>query len=399
MELFEVVVRKRPMLAKIFQPKTKKINLPNALPASENGKPFIQMNKIVKTFKNAAGEFEVLKGIDVNFFRGEFVGVIGKSGSGKSTLINMLTGIDRPTSGEIFVGNLPVHQLSENEMAIWRGKNLGIVFQFFQLLPTLSLVENIMLPMDFCDMYAPNERKERAMELLHMVEMEDDADKLPSAISGGQQQRVAIARALANDPPILVADEPTGNLDSKTADAIFSMFADLVKGGKTIVMVTHDSALARRVSRTVLLADGEIVNEWVARALPTLSHNQMLNVSHQVEPMHFEPGLVIINEGEKNSQFFIVTKGNVEVVLQASGGMDVVVAQMTPGQYVGEIELFRDESAIATVRAGIKGTELIALNRDEFFRLISESESTKDAFHQIVEQRKKENIAARKGYH
>jgi ABC-type multidrug transport system ATPase subunit len=253
--------------------------------------------------------------------------------------------------------------------------------------------------MDFCDMYEPNQRKERAMELLNMVEMEDDADKLPTAISGGQQQRVAIARALANDPPILVADEPTGNLDSKTADAIFSMFADLVKGGKTIVMVTHDSALARRVSRTVLLADGEIVNEWVARALPTLSHNQMLNVSHQVEPMHFEPGLVIINEGEKNSQFFIVTKGNVEVVLQASGGMDVVVAQMTPGQYVGEIELFRDESAIATVRAGIKGTELIALNRDEFFRLISESESTKDAFHQIVEQRKKENIAARKGYH
>jgi len=307
-----------------------------------------------------------------------------------------LTGIDRPTSGEIYVGNVPVHELNENEMSIWRGKHLGIVFQFFQLLPTLSLVENIMLPMDFCDMYDPSERKDRAMRLLQMVEMEEHADKLPTAISGGQQQRVAIARALANDPPIIIADEPTGNLDSKTAEAIFSMFSNLVKEGKTIVMVTHDSALARRVSRTVLIADGEIVNEWVARALPTLNHAQMLKATRQVEALHFEPGQVLINEGQKNSQFFIITKGTVEVVLKRSGGNDVVVAQMTPGQYVGEIELLRNEDAIATVRSGMNGADVIALDQNEFINLISDSESTRDAFHNIVEQREKENLVTRR---
>jgi putative ABC transport system ATP-binding protein len=203
---------------------------------------------------------------------GEFVGIIGKSGSGKSTLINMLAGIDRPTSGEVDVAGTRVDQLDESRMAQWRGHNLGIVFQFFQLLPMLSLLENVMLPMDFCHTYPAGERRTRALRLLDMVGMADQAGKLPSALSGGQQQRVAIARALANDPPIVVADEPTGNLDSKTAESVFSMFEALVKQGKTIVMVTHDSALARRVKRTVLIADGEIVNEWLAHALPLLTH-------------------------------------------------------------------------------------------------------------------------------
>src|SRR5262249_31794570 len=163
-----------------------------------------------------------------------------------STLINMLTGIDRPTAGEVWVGDTPVHKLSEGQMAVWRGKQLGIVFQFFQLLPMLSLVENIMLPMDFCNMYRPRERKARAMHLLDLVEMTEHANKLPTAISGGQQQRVAIARALANDPPLLVADEPTGNLDSKTAESVFAMFEQLVAQGKTLIMVTHDSSVAKR---------------------------------------------------------------------------------------------------------------------------------------------------------
>ncbi|RMF04807.1 MAG: ABC transporter ATP-binding protein [Chloroflexi bacterium] len=219
----------------------------------------IELKQVVKTYDIAAGKFTALAGIDLNVDPGEFVAVIGKSGSGKSTLINMITGIDRPTSGEVLVGDTAVHTLSEGQIAVWRGKNVGVVFQFFQLLPTLTVVENVMLPMDFCNTYPMNEREDRALHLLEQVEMADHAYKLPTAISGGQQQRVAIARALANDPPILVADEPTGNLDSVTADSIFHLFSNMVAAGKTILMVTHDMDLAERASRTILLADGKIV--------------------------------------------------------------------------------------------------------------------------------------------
>jgi putative ABC transport system ATP-binding protein len=208
-----------------------------------------------------------LKHVDLQIDRGEFVAVIGKSGSGKSTLINVLTGIDRPTSGEVLVGDTAVHTLKEGQMAVWRGHTVGVIFQFFQLLPTLSVIENVMLPMDFCNLYTPRERRERALHLLAQVEMTEHAHKLPTAISGGQQQRVAIARALANDPPILVADEPTGNLDSRTAEAVFHLFETLVADGKTIVMVTHDTDLAQRVGRAVLVADGQIVDEIENRKL------------------------------------------------------------------------------------------------------------------------------------
>lgn len=221
----------------------------------------IEVQKLIKTFQSAAGTFTVLKGIDVQVDAAEFVAVIGKSGSGKSTLINMITGIDRPTSGSVLVGDTAVHTLNEEQIAVWRGRNLGVVFQFFQLLPTLTTLENVLLPMYLCHMYPPRERRERAMHLLSQVGMSDQAQKLPSALSGGQQQRVAIARALANDPPILVADEPTGNLDSKTADAVFQLFEGLVARGKTILMVTHDQELARRVSRAIIVSDGEIVDE------------------------------------------------------------------------------------------------------------------------------------------
>ena len=221
----------------------------------------IELRDVVKEFKTGAGVFRALKGVSMNVDSHEFIAIIGKSGSGKSTLINMLTGIDRPTSGEVFVGDTAVHTLSEGQMAVWRGKNIGVIFQFFQLLPTLTVLENVMLPMDFCNMYAPRERKDKAMHLLELVDMAENAHKLPSATSGGQQQRAAIARSLANDPRILVADEPTGNLDSKTANAIFDLFNKLVADGKTILMVTHDSDLASRVTRAVMVADGEIVDE------------------------------------------------------------------------------------------------------------------------------------------
>jgi len=222
------------------------------------GSALIQLNDVKKVYETGGVQFTALDGVDLTVDRGEFVGLIGKSGSGKTTLINMITGIDHPSSGEIWVEDTPVHTLNENQLAIWRGKAIGVVFQFFQLLPTLTVVENVMLPMDFCKVYHPDERYPIAMSLLEDVDLADHAHKLPARLSGGQQQRVAIARALANDPPLIVADEPTGNLDSRSAEDIFTMFERLVDGGKTIVMVTHDRDLASRVTRTINVVDGQL---------------------------------------------------------------------------------------------------------------------------------------------
>jgi len=215
----------------------------------------------VKQYRGTAGVVTALNAIDLQVQRGEFVVILGKSGAGKSTLVNMMTGIDRPTSGQIRVAGVAVHALDEDRRAAWRGRAVGVVLQFFQLLPTLTVLQNVMLPMDFADRYPIRQQRERAMHLLDQMGIADHAHKLPSAVSGGQQQRIAIARALANDPPILVADEPTGNLDSNTARSVFGVFQDLVTQGKTIVMVTHDKDLARQVGRTIRLADGEIVGE------------------------------------------------------------------------------------------------------------------------------------------
>ena len=221
----------------------------------------IDLRQVKKSYQTAAGEFYALKGVNLLVDRGEFVAVVGKSGSGKSTLINMITGIDRPSSGEVLIGDAAVHTLDEGQIAVWRGVHVGVVFQFFQLLPTLSVIENVMLPMDFCNTFPPRERKLRALQLLEHVGMVEQADKLPTMISGGQQQRAAIARSLANDPSIIVADEPTGNLDSKTADSVFHLFENLVAEGKTILMVTHDDSLAQRAKRIVTIADGEITSD------------------------------------------------------------------------------------------------------------------------------------------
>lgn len=221
----------------------------------------IELNGVTKTYDVAAGKFLALKGIDMQVDEGEFVAVVGKSGSGKSTLINMITGIDTPTSGEVFVASTPVHALNQEQLAVWRGKNAGIVFQFFQLLPTLTVAENVVLPMDFGNVYSPRERRERAIALLDKVGIAEQADKLPANLSGGQQQRAAIARALANDPPLLVADEPTGNLDSHTSEAVMQLFADLAAEGKTVVMVTHERDLSRYFTRTITLSDGEVVTD------------------------------------------------------------------------------------------------------------------------------------------
>ncbi len=225
----------------------------------------IEMRGVTKVYDVAAGKFLALKEIDMQVNAGEFVAVVGKSGSGKSTLINMITGIDNPTSGEVFVASTAVHKMDQEQLAVWRGRNVGIVFQFFQLLPTLTVAENIILPMDFCNTYPSSERRERAISLLEKVGIAEQADKLPSDLSGGQQQRAAIARALANDPPLIVADEPTGNLDSQTSDAVMQLFADLALEGKTVVMVTHERDLSQYFTRSVMLADGVIVTKAEAK--------------------------------------------------------------------------------------------------------------------------------------
>lgn len=233
--------------------------------------PLIEMRDVVKVYSTAAGDFSALRGINMQVGAGEFLGIVGKSGAGKSTLLNMITGVDDLTSGEVIVNSngspVSIHEMSEDEIALWRGKTLGVVFQSFQLLPMLTLIENITLPMDLCGNFNPKESRERALELLRLVEIEEHADKLPAYISGGQQQRVAIARALANDPPVLVADEPTGSLDSVTADHIFEVFEHLVsEQGKTIVMVTHDQSLAPRFTRTMRITDGELETAEISEA-------------------------------------------------------------------------------------------------------------------------------------
>ncbi|MFC1975024.1 ABC transporter ATP-binding protein [Chloroflexota bacterium] len=233
---------------------------------SENGY-VVQVKDVVKSFPVGDGEVTILKGLSFDVKNGEFVSIVGPSGNGKSTLLNMITGIDRPTDGAVVVTGKEVHKMSENKLAIWRGQNVGIIFQFFQMLPALSLLQNVILPMDFARKYTPKERRERAMHLLEVVSLDDQAHKLPSMVSGGQQQRAAIARALANDPPLLVADEPTGNLDSRTAGDVFDLFNELVSQGKTMLMVTHDKELAKQVPRVVEITDGKITrDEYVGGA-------------------------------------------------------------------------------------------------------------------------------------
>lgn len=219
---------------------------------------FIQFKQVSKWYKSAAGRFDALKNIDLNIGEGEHVAIVGKSGSGKSTLLNMLTGIDHPSQGTVTINATEVHTLDESRLAAWRGANIGIVFQFFQLIPTLSISENLLLAMDFVNVIPKKERRNRAEDLLLQVGISEHADKLPAALSGGEQQRAAIARSLANNPPILVADEPTGNLDSKTSLAIQSLLVELVGSGKTVIVVTHENVSDSKYDRIITLNDGVV---------------------------------------------------------------------------------------------------------------------------------------------
>jgi ABC-type lipoprotein export system ATPase subunit len=294
----------------------------------------------------------------------------------------------------VIVGGVNIYTMNESQRALWRGRNLGVVFQFFQLLPMLTLLENTMLPMDYCNVYAPADRPKQAMELLRMVGLEEQAYKLPASVSTGQQQSAAIARALATDPPIIVADEPTGNLDTRSAEVIIQLFDRLVQQGKTIAMVTHDPSLTDRTTRTLVISDGELINEAVAQALPLLTHRQMLNVTHQLERLVFHPGETIIRKEQHVDSFFMIVHGEVEVVLQGRKCPELIVARLSPGQFFGEVELIRGGLSIANVRATPEGpVELVALNRAIFTELLANSPLTDDAIGKIVQARLAENKA------
>jgi ABC-type lipoprotein export system ATPase subunit len=300
----------------------------------------------------------------------------------------MITGIDRPTSGGVWVDGTPVHELSEGATAEWRGRTVGVVFQFFQLLPTVSLLDNVVLPMEFCRLWTRSERRERALELLARVGLADRATKLPAAVSGGEQQRAAIARALATDPPLIVADEPTGNLDSGNAASVMELFEQLVARGKTIVIVTHDNDLAARGTRTVVVADGNVVDEYVRRALAKLDLDQLGLAAAHLRRETYPAGSLIVRQGDAAGAFYIITAGAVEVVIRHPDGGEVVVNRHGTGEYFGEIALLRGGTRRATVRAAPDGpVEVMALDRQTFEQLVRESEPARREFGRVADAR------------
>ena len=357
--------------------------------AMTSAEAMIDIHGVVKKFKNAAGEFTVLKGVDLTINRGEFVSIVGKSGSGKSTLLNMITGIDHPTEGKVVIGGTDIYtNVSESQRSKWRGRNLGIVFQFFQLMPMLTLLENVMLPMDYAELYDFDERPKRAMQMLEMVGLEKFANKLPVLVSTGQQQLAAIARALACDPPLLVADEPTGNLDTRSANTIIDLFEALARQGKTVVMVTHDPSLTSRTTRNIIIADGELINETIARALPWLRHRHMMEFTRLAQPRTYQPRETIISRDEHIENFFMIHKGEVEVILQDRKKEETVISRLKPGEFFGEIELLRGGKSIANVRAASgQPVEILSIKRADFQRVMNESPITAEAVGKIVQQR------------
>jgi ABC-type lipoprotein export system ATPase subunit len=360
-------------------------------------KPAIILRNVEKVYENAAGKFVALKSINLQLNYGQFISIVGKSGCGKSTLLNMITGIDHPTAGEVLINNEHIYKMSESKRALWRGKNMGVVFQFFQLLPTLTLLENTMLPMDYCNLYPFYERPDRAMELLKIVGLEDQAHKLPTAVSSGQQQSAAIARALATDPSIILADEPTGNLDSRAADNVLNLFEDLAKQGKTVLIVTHDPSITKRTDQTIILSDGEIIDETVARALPFLSHPQMLDATKRAQKQTVVPGATILQQGEAVDHFFIIMNGEVEIIITNEQSKEIKLARLGHGQFFGEVELTQGGYSAARVQGAESGAELAIISKELFYELIDGSPLTRHAIREVAETRLAENKKRRKG--
>jgi len=360
-----------------------------------NGEPIIELRRLVKTFRNGAGEFPVLKSLDLTLHRGEFVAIVGKSGSGKSTLLNMITGIDHPTSGTVLVDGIDIYALSESKRARWRGRNVGIVFQFFQLLPMLTLLENVMLPMDYAEHGEFADRPARALDLLAQVGLEMQAHKLPGAVSTGQQQAAAIARALANDPAVIVADEATGNLDTRSAETIVRLFERLAQAGKTIALVTHDPALAAHTTRTVVISDGELVDEMLARALPYLPHRRLLDATRLLARLRFEPGAPILAQGQPVEFLYVIGSGRVRVVRKGHERRLQHLAELGPGDHFGEVELVNGGTALASIQAASDSpVELVALPRHELSRLLQDLPQASEALAQTAELRLRHNQGA-----
>ena len=363
----------------------------NTSPAIDWTGILIELTDIRKAYQTPAGDFLALKDINLQIERGEFVVVQGKSGAGKSTLINMITGIGQPTAGQIRVGSHAIHNMGEEETARWRGVNAGVIFQSFQLMPMLTCAQNVMLPMDYCKVYSIPERPKRAMELLAMVGLEDQAHKLPTMVSSGQQQSAAIARSLATDPDIILADEPTGNLDSRSAETVLNLFEKLAASGKTVMIVTHDPSITQRTDQTVILSDGEIIDQTIARVLPLLSHPQMLAATHQAKRQDFPALKTIISQGEAVDHFYMIVKGQVDVVVSSDNCGEMSLACLGPGQFFGEVELTHEQNSIASVRASKYGSELAVIPKDEFFNLIDGSPLTRAALTDIADTRVGEN--------
>jgi putative ABC transport system ATP-binding protein len=356
----------------------------------------IQMQDVVKTYGTDDVPFAALNHVNIDIKQGEFLGITGKSGAGKTTLLNMISGVSKLTSGNIlfhWIGHessspsIPITSLNEDKLALWRGENLGIIYQSFELMPTLSLVENVMLPPDFLGSYQPLTSKKRALELLDLVEIVDHAYKIPAHISGGQKQRVAIARALVNDPHLIIADEPTGNLDSRAADNVLNLFQNLASRGKTILIVTHDPSITERTDQTIILSDGEIIDQTIARALPFLTHPQMLAATRQAKKQKVAPGAMILQQGESVEHFFMIVSGEVEIIVKSEQTKEMRLARLGHGQFFGEVELTQGGRSMAQVQGAGSGAELALLPKELFYELIDGSALTRQTIHAVAATR------------
>ncbi len=357
--------------------------------------PLVRIIDLVKTYQTPAGPLGVLQGIDIEIARGDFIALVGPSGGGKTTFLNMLTGIDRPTSGMVVVDGVDVSTTSERKLTRWRARNIGIVFQFFQLLPMLTLLENVMLPMDYAEHGEFADRPARALDLLAQVGLEMQAHKLPGAVSTGQQQAAAIARALANDPAVIVADEATGNLDTRSAETIVRLFERLAQAGKTIALVTHDPALAAHTTRTVVISDGELVDEMLARALPYLPHRRLLDATRLLARLRFEPGAPILAQGQPVEFLYVIGSGRVRVVRKGHERRLQHLAELGPGDHFGEVELVNGGTALASIQAASDSpVELVALPRHELSRLLQDLPQASEALAQTAELRLRHNQGA-----
>ena len=357
--------------------------------------PILELRKVSKVYEDGAAPFTALSSIDAAIYPGEYVGVIGKSGAGKTTLVNMITGVDSLTSGQVLFQGADIRQFSESQMSLWRGRNIGVVLQSFQLLPNLSLVDNILLSMDFCGTYDARKSYERAMHLLEQVELKDHAFKRPSAISGGQQQRVAIARALANDPALIVGDEPTGSLDSVTAETIYQIFDDLVRQGKTIMIFTHDTSLLRRTSRNILISNGELIRPAVARALPLLPHEQMLEVTHQAQERTFSPGETIFRQGDPLQFVYIINQGQVEMRLEVPGAGQPQLTYLESGDLLAANALAEGIAGCSARAADSTPLTLLAVPVGPFSSILATCDEMREALVEMAPARRSETAPGR----